>query len=149
MGNVKGGLSILLVAALLLQVAGCRFQRQMDGKFGDQNFKSAVALVELYKVRHGHYPQSLADLHYLGGWDPIYLRGVKYRRIGHGYELDIEHGWVGRPKLSYPPGFWHGLGIVATNVGGFSGDAPHASDRAGSDPAGPASAATGSPHAVR
>lgn len=115
----KTGAIALLVAWVLVSSA-CSFQRQMDGKFGDQDFKTAIALVELYKVRHGDYPQTLSDLHYLGGWDPIYLQGVKYRRLGNGYELDIERGWIGKPKLSYPPGFWHGLGIVATNVGGFS-----------------------------
>ncbi len=112
---------VLASAALMFVLAGCSFRHQMDAQFGDQNFKTAIALVELYKVRHGTYPASLDDLDYLGQWDPIYIRGVKYRRVGKGYELDIERGWVGKPTLSYPPGFWHGLGLVATNVGGFPG----------------------------
>jgi hypothetical protein len=33
-----------------------------------------------------------------------------------GYELDLVRGWVGTPDLSYPPDFWHGLGIRRTNV---------------------------------
>ena len=116
--KVRAG-AIVLPIAWIPVLGACSFQHQLDGKFGDQDFKATIALVELYKVRHGVYPPSLADLHYLGGWDPIHLQGVTYRRSGHGYELDIERGWIGKPKLSYPPGFWHGLGIVATNVGGF------------------------------
>lgn len=120
MKHTKHARAIIMVAALMFMLGGCSFRHQMDAKFGDQNFKTTIALVELYKVRHGVYPASLGDLDYLGGWDPIYIRAVKYKRIGKGYELDIVRGWVGKPTLSYPPGFWHGLGIVATNVGGFS-----------------------------
>lgn len=117
-GMMKCGAMALLIAWVMM-LGACSFRHQMDRKFGDQDFKTTIALVEVYKLRHGVYPASLSDLHYLGNWDPLYLQGVKYRRLGNGYELDIERGWIGKPELSYPPGFWHGLGIVSTNVGGF------------------------------
>ena len=92
-----------------------------DRKFGDQNFKSAVALVELYNVRHGEYPPELSDLDHTGDWDKLYLSGVAYTRLDDGYELNITRGWVGKPTLSYPPEFWTGLGVRRTNVGGLPG----------------------------
>jgi len=42
--------------ALFLAVAACGLKREADTKFGDQHFKTVIALVELYKVRHGAYP---------------------------------------------------------------------------------------------
>ncbi|SMC27928.1 hypothetical protein SAMN02745857_03034 [Andreprevotia lacus DSM 23236] len=108
---------LILLFTLLL---GCDFQKEADAKFGDQNFKTAIALIELHKVRYGHYPEQLSDIKYAGDWDGIGTSSVEYKRIGNGYELNITRGWVGAPTLSYPPDFWQGLGIVATNVGGLT-----------------------------
>jgi hypothetical protein len=44
---------------------------------------------------------------------------VKYKKVEDGYELDLVRGWEGIPELSYPPEFWHGLGLRKTNVGGL------------------------------
>jgi len=96
----------------------CALKQEADAKFGDQHFKTTIALVELYKLRHGSYPETLKDLTFTGDWDAIALQSVTYRRVGDGYELDITRGWVGQPTLSYPPEFWKGLGLVASNVGG-------------------------------
>ena len=101
--------------------SGCSFKRQADAQFGDQNFKTAVALIELYKTRHGYYPETLRGLTFTGLWDAAALNSVEYKRVDGGYELDIVRGWVGQPELSYPPDFWHGLGLVSSNVAG----APH------------------------
>jgi hypothetical protein len=90
----------------------------MNDKFGDQHFKTVIALVELYHLRHGVYPESLKDLTFTGDWDPIALQSVHYERLDHGYELDIVNGWIGPPRLSYPPAFWKNLGLIKTNVGG-------------------------------
>ena len=109
-----------VVASLFL--VGCDFQKQADAKFGDQNFKTAIALIELHKVRYGAYPETLKDIRYAGDWDAIGTNSVEYKRMGNGYELNINRGWVGKPDLSYPPDFWHGLGIISSNVGGLSGD---------------------------
>jgi hypothetical protein len=111
------GARILLVAVTLVSSAGgCTFQQQADGKFGDQHFKTAIALVELYKVRHGSYPESLDSLDYLGDWDKLALASVEYRRLSDGYELDVTRGWVGKPTLSYTAEFWHGLGLKRSNA---------------------------------
>jgi hypothetical protein len=37
-----------------------------DNMFGDQHLKTAVALIELHKVRYGKYPDSLRDLRFTG-----------------------------------------------------------------------------------
>jgi len=55
-------LAVGLVIALVFAGAGCqRLTGEVDAKFGDQHFKTAVALVELYHVRHGVYPASLQE----------------------------------------------------------------------------------------
>jgi hypothetical protein len=109
-----------IIVALLLGclLSSCNVQEQMNGKFGDQYFKTAVALIELYHLRNGVYPASLKDLSYTGDWDQIALGSVSYQRLDKGYELDITNGWVGKPQLQYPAGFWTNLGVMKTNVGG-------------------------------
>jgi type II secretory pathway pseudopilin PulG len=111
--------SALLILALVAAAAtaGCgKFAGQADNKFGDQNFKTAIALIELYRVRHGVYPSSLADLDFVGDWDRIALNSVRYERLADGYDLDVVRGWVGAPTLSYPRDFWKGLGLRHSNV---------------------------------
>jgi hypothetical protein len=113
-----------LLAKFLLLIAvaslvGCQISADATAKFGDQNFKTAVALVELHKVRYGSYPKSLSDIRFAGEWDSGPLRSVEYRVIGNGYELNIVRGWgYETPQLSYPPEFWQGLGLVKSNVKG-------------------------------
>lgn len=108
----------MLVALFVsLGAAGaCNFQKEADVKFGDQNFKSSIALIELHKVRYGQYPAKLSELKFLGEWDPIYLNGVEYNRLENGYELNVTRGWIGKPTLEYPPEFWKGIGLVRSNM---------------------------------
>jgi hypothetical protein len=107
-------LGLLCAVALL---AGCNLKEQTDAKFGDQGFKTAIALIELHKIRFGNYPEQLKDLQFTGDWDPISLNSVEYRRIGSGYELNLTRGWVSMPStLTYPPAFWQGLGLVKSNL---------------------------------
>jgi hypothetical protein len=94
----------------------CSFQKEADAKFGDQNFKSAIALIELHKIRFGEYPKTLSEIKFTGEWDQIWLSSVEYRKLESGYELNIQRGWVGKPELTYPPEFWNGLGLVRSNV---------------------------------
>ena len=110
--------SLVCCSALLLAVLACgQFQKQADAQFGDQNFKSAIALIELHKVRFGSYPEHLSDLRFTGQWDQIWMSAVKYTKLPDGYELDLVRGWVGAPNdLAYPPEFWRGLGLRKTNV---------------------------------
>jgi hypothetical protein len=111
-------LAILLLTGSLL--ASCDLQREAGAKFGDQNFKTAIALIELHHLRFGTYPDSLADLRFTGAWDPNAIVSVDYHRAGSGYELNLVRGWIGAPELSYPAEFWHGLGIVKSNVHGLA-----------------------------
>lgn len=108
----------LLLALLLLSACGefRGFQKQNDAMFGDQNFKSAIAMIELHKVRYGSYPDQLSDLRFTGQWDQLWLSAVKYKKVADGYDLDVVRGWVGTPDLSYPPEFWHGLGLRKSNM---------------------------------
>lgn len=107
-----------LLLALLISVAasGCDLQKQADTQFGDQHFKTAIALVELHKVRTGSYPASLADLKFTGDWDKIALASVEYRKLDSGYELNVVRGWVAEPTLTYPADFWTGLGLQRSNL---------------------------------
>jgi hypothetical protein len=120
MGTGKVMKRMILALLLVSGLASCSVQDQMNAKFGDQHFKTAIALIELYHLRNGVYPESLKALTFTGDWDPIALQSVHYERLDNGYELDIVNGWVGQPKLSYPPEFWKNLGLVKTNVGGRS-----------------------------
>jgi len=108
----------LAVTCLLLVVGitGCDFQQQADAKFGDQHFKTAIALIELHKVRNGQYPESLKALQFTGDWDAIAVNSVEYAKLENGYELNVTRGWVGQPALSYPKEFWQGLGLVKSNA---------------------------------
>ena len=108
--------TLIIVLVLTLAISGCTVQKEFDQKFGDQHFKTAVALIELHKVRFGEYPNTLKDLKFVGEWDRGSLTAVSYKKVANGYELDVVQGWVGKPELSYPPEFWKGLGVVRSNV---------------------------------
>ena len=103
---------IALLAMMVVGAGGaCKFKQRADAAFGDQHFKTAIALVELYKVRQGSYPEALTALDFVGDWDKAALVSVEYRRLQDGYELNITRGWVGQPTLTYPTEFWNGLGL--------------------------------------
>jgi hypothetical protein len=106
----------VLLAATLTVLGGCKFQSTIDNQFGDQNFKTAVALIELHKVRTGAYPESLKDLKFVGAWDLGALSSVEYRLLDGGYELNVTRGWAGRPDMKQPEEFWKGLGAVKSNM---------------------------------
>lgn len=111
---------ILSVSLMILLLAGCfpnGFKEQANQQFGDQHFKTAIALIELYKIREGKYPVSLDSLKYLGEWDKIIFTSVEYKKLDEGYELNLIDGWMGKPKeLKYPDGFWNGLGLRKSNL---------------------------------
>ena len=92
------------------------FPKGSDETFGDQNFKSAIALIELHKTRNGNYPEELSELEFLGQWDPIWIQAVKYEKVEDGYNLFVLRGAIGEPDLEYPAEFWNGLGLIKTNV---------------------------------
>ncbi|MHC5226445.1 hypothetical protein [Ignatzschineria sp. LJL83] len=104
------------ILVLVSMLYGCDLDKAADSQFGDQHFKTAIALIELHKVRTGDYPDTLSQLQYVGDWDQIALTSVRYKRLREGYELDITKGFTGTPELKYDAGFWKGLGIKKTNV---------------------------------
>ena len=116
------GLSIgFVVTILLASIVGIFLYRSVlsstithaqDQKFGEQHLKTAVALIELHKVRYGKYPASLSDLKFLGDWDPIALQSVKYypNKDGTAYYIEVQTGWIGKPELNMPDEFWQGTG---------------------------------------
>lgn len=108
--------SILGTLLLSVMLSGCEFQETADEQFGDQHFKTTIALIELHNVRTGAYPEKLSDLQFLGSWDGMALHSVEYRKLDIGYELNITKGWVGTPALNYPEEFWQGLGLRRSNV---------------------------------
>jgi len=85
--------------------------------FGDQHFKTAIALIELHKIREGQYPETLTDLKYLGDWDKIIFNSVSYKKLDDGYELDLTSNLVkNAAALEYPDEFWKGLGLKKSNL---------------------------------
>jgi hypothetical protein len=109
----------IIFAMIFTMCSGCDMSSLAPGadeKFGDQNFKSAVAMIELHRARNGEYPASLSELEYLGDWDAIWLSSVKYEKVENGYNLFVTRGWMGEPKLELPGAYKRGLGIRDTNV---------------------------------
>jgi hypothetical protein len=93
------------------------FEEQSKEKFGDQHFKTAIALIELHKIRFGEYPASIDSLKYTGDWDQIAWMSIEYHKLDTGYELNLTKGFMGKPAtLHYPDEFWKGLGLVRSNV---------------------------------
>jgi hypothetical protein len=116
---VVGGalLCILVGAAFLIQsLIASGISKGPDAMFGDQHLKTAVALIELHKVRYGRYPDSLRDLKFTGQWDKIALRSVSYypNEDRTAYYIEVEQGWIGKPTLEMPGEFWKGTGYSET-----------------------------------
>lgn len=110
-------MKIFVIISAILFLTSCEFQEKANQEFGDQHFKTAIALIELHKVRNGEYPESLNILKYTGSWDAMHHMSVKYTKIDSGYNLDLTNGWVGKPNnLEYEDDFWKGLGLVESNL---------------------------------
>ena len=106
------GVIAAVFGASAIAVFRSGFWRGPDAQFGDQHLKTAVALIELHKVRHGQYPASLDDLMFVGEWDRIALNAVSYHAnpTQTKYCVQVERGWIAKPRLEVPPGFWQGTG---------------------------------------
>jgi hypothetical protein len=109
--------AILLVGAILVGV-GVRslFKEGVslgpDKEFGDQHLKTTVAMLELYHVRYGRYPDRLEDITFMGGWDKAVIPSVTYVPSDdrQHYYVEVERGWLGKPQLDYPEAFWRNTG---------------------------------------
>ena len=57
-------------------------------------------------------PDSLRDLKFTGQWDQIALQRVNYypNADRSAFYVDVEQGWIGKPKLEMPDEFWKGTG---------------------------------------
>lgn len=121
-------LSVILPLALMVGVGGyftvkaivdSGITKGPDAMFGDQHLKTAVALIELHKVRNGRYPEDLRKLKFTGQWDLIALGSVRYvtSSDGQSYYVEVERGWIGKPKLEMPDEFWRGTGYDPTLAG--------------------------------
>jgi hypothetical protein len=111
-------IALLVVGSLFLtyrSIVASGITKGPDNMFGDQNLKTAVALIELHKVRYGKYPDSLADLKFTGLWDQGALARVRYipNSDRSAYFVEVEIGWMGKPKLVMPDEFWKGTGYSA------------------------------------
>ena len=119
---MKKLLLVVLLPAILL--CSCtqkmkELEQQANKKFGDQNFKTAISLIELYKLRHGYYPASMDSLEFKGDWDIMAINSTDYKKLDDGYELNLTKGWMGKPdslQIKYPVGFWKGLGVRKSNL---------------------------------
>jgi hypothetical protein len=109
---VVGAVAIFLV---IHYITASGITRPLDNMFGDQYLKTTVALVELYKVRYGRYPNSPRDIRFAGDWDQGALLAVRYYPAPDGskYCVEVVRGWIGKPALKYPPEFWQGTGYSA------------------------------------
>jgi hypothetical protein len=115
-------IAIIAVSAIVLGIAGIFAVRAVvvasgitkgpDTLFGDQWLKTSVALIELHKVRYGKYPDSLADLKFVGEWDRGAILRVRYypNAARNAYYIEVETGWMGKPTLTMPDEFWRGTG---------------------------------------
>lgn len=111
---VVGTLASIFVGGIVaLRIIGMSgVTKGTDNLFGDQHLKTAVALIELHKVRYGKYPGSLSDLKFTGAWDPIALQNVGYypNASRTAYYIEVKRGWIGKPDLKMPDEFWQGTG---------------------------------------
>ena len=117
----RAGVTVEMLRAEVVRLLGVEDEvggrRHEDPDAVDQRFKTAIALVELHHLRFGTYPDSFVDLEFLGAQDRhALLKGLRYERLPDGYALDIATLKGEKPRLSYPPDFWKGLGIRRSNV---------------------------------
>ena len=113
---VIGGLLVVMatvgVVFAIRAILSSGITSGLDNTFGDQHLKTAVALIELHKIRYGHYPRDFSELKFVGEWDNIALSRVSYRVNSDltAYFVEVRQGWVGRPTFEMPAEFWRGTG---------------------------------------
>ena len=83
----------LLILGLQMSCIPDNLKEQMNqnmemaqSMFADQEFKKAIAHIELHKLRNGTYPSSLHDLQFLTPFDSSTLKFVEYHKLDSGYE---------------------------------------------------------------
>lgn len=114
---------VLIVCSTLFTACGMRekvekVQSEAFQIMADQNFKTSIAAIELYKLRYGAYPISLDSITYTSAFDDNAFTSVKYERLDTGYRLDLADGFMGKQKseIAYPAEFWQGTGVKQSNL---------------------------------
>ncbi len=96
----------------------------MQRMLADQEFKRAIASIELHKIRNGEYPSTLDSLQFINPMDSSFLYNVQYTPMDSVYGLDLTMPGLGlkkranlnRMRMHYPDQFWQGLGCVESNM---------------------------------
>jgi len=73
---MKNPFKIFIFLIPLLFLLSCvpdMIKEEANQKFGDQHFKTAIALIELHNIRNEGYPESLDKLEFVGEWNAIVL----------------------------------------------------------------------------
>lgn len=115
--------SILTTLAIVI-LASCDFKKFKEGEnkansvFADQYFTTTIAHIEVYNIRHGHYPLHLDSMDFVSRFDKASFSSLSYAKLDTGYRLDILNGPLNGAsvKLRYPKAFWQGLGLKQSNV---------------------------------
>ncbi len=90
----------------------------------DQNFKTTINLIEVYKLRFGDYPENLNAIKYIGYQDSSAYKSLEYIRLENGYTLNLKMDLINVKgdtvkegiSINYPEEFWQGLGVVKSNL---------------------------------
>ncbi|HEY0771381.1 MAG TPA: hypothetical protein VGD31_13705 [Sphingobacteriaceae bacterium] len=89
----------------------------------DQEFKRAIANIELHRLRTGAYPATLHELKFLSAMDSTMFSYVEYSRLDSGYALNLKMEVPSlsgdapqKVDLTYPAEFWAGLGCRRSNL---------------------------------
>ena len=98
----------------------------LEVTIADQEFKKAIAYIELHKIRNGEYPSTLDSLKFINRMDSSFLHSVEYIHMDSVYSLNLTRQiHVGKKvqssnlpgiKGNYPDKFWQGLGCVESNL---------------------------------
>ena len=122
-------LSLTLLALLSSCIPDSVKEKMNDGlmevqtMLADENFKMAIAHIELHKLRNGSYPKDLSELEFLPTMDSAMFDYVEYTRLDSVYELNLKSAvpslsdkGMDTLHLKYPPEFWAGLGCAKSNA---------------------------------
>ncbi len=114
----------LIVIIIVLMLSACINKekieenlKELDKLHADRCFKSAIAVLELHKLRFGKYPDAFNKLLFLNAFEKKEIEYVEYKKLPNGYELNlIIAKFKSEINLNYPSEFWQGLGLRKSNL---------------------------------
>lgn len=80
----------------------------------DQQFKSVLNNIEMFKLRNGYYPDSLGEITFVSDFDKSDFKAVEYINHFDRYELNLKA--IPKNMEPYPLEFWNGLGCTRSNL---------------------------------